>query len=312
MDFEAIVSEAVRLVNAGMTASDAVAKVWIDQGIPMKLYEDSKSKIYKSLGQSLGLSLVERAGDIAQAYDKLYNDKQLKQTIAKASSRLRTDVRKSVTEAIKTGKNQQAFARDIRNIAMSNDADTRGAIEKGLKQLYNTPLENQVKVIERRLKAGIKTDQLRQSYADLIKASENPDNLAKIIKQQDYALKAKLKSNAERIYNTESARATDIGDSEAIASDPDVKYVKIVLEKRNHHINDICDAVCDANPTGYGKGIYELKDAPALPLHPNCNCRKIPVYRVGKQGKTTSINDETNKLDIRPVEVAKRPIIQKL
>lgn len=82
---------------------------------------------------------------------------------------------------------------------------------------------------------------------------------------------------SERIARTESARV----DTQATINSLErygYEYCKWHAEPK---ACDICQEIAQANPTGYGRGIYEVDKVPFLPAHPNCRCG-IGAYWVEK------------------------------
>lgn len=282
--WEALIADVINRVKHGAVAADAVDRAWKAWHVPDTMYSYTKSMLYNALAESLGVKMVSAAGGIEVCYSKLMDDRTIRQQVATTSARMRQDMARQVKDALKTGEGLWETSRRIREDAMDAGADSGTAAELGLKELYNSPLEEQAKVIARRLQGGIKTDQLRYSYEKLLDAAETLDPET-LLKQQEYTLKAKLKQQGERIYRTEKARAIDAAKREQIASDPHVKMVRVVLES-GHSTADICDAIATAD-SGYGPGVYPLNAAPQLPLHPNCECRLRPVYIAPKRTAST-------------------------
>lgn len=296
VDIESIISQVLSSVTSGKTVEKAVDEAWSSNGLTLKIYEETKAEIYKSINKELGVSAVRSMGGIDSAYSTLMKDNDIRAQIVKSSQRMKADIVKQVKSSIKNAKGIWETSRDIRNVSLLRGADTGGVIEQGLKKLYSTSFQDQAKVIERRLKAGIKSEQLKYSYDKLLTEIEKDGGTGviteELLKQQAYTLRNKIRNNAERIAKTEKSRAINAARVERYKNDEDVKLVKVVLEKRSHHIEDICDVVCSAD-CGYGKGVYPLNKSPMLPLHPNCNCRLMPVYNNnGKQIK--SVTDATN------------------
>lgn len=313
LKWDALIEDVIRRVKRGQIAADAVDAAWEAWHMPAEMYSYSKELLYKEMAHQFGVQYAE--GVAAKAWGQLMNDATVRRQIAQASQRMRTDLKNEIGKALESGKGLWETSRDIRDLALEGGADSGTAAELGLKRLYKTPLEEQAKRISKRLEGGIKTDQLRYSYEKLVEAAETLDP-ATLIKQQEYTLKAKLKSHGERLHRTESARARHAATSEKIAQDPHVQLVRVVLEARHHHTADICDAVCEAD-CGYGPGTYPLEACPALPLHPNCSCRAWPVYKVpaGKgptKSPQTALNEASESISITQTPVRFDRISRKL
>lgn len=82
---------------------------------------------------------------------------------------------------------------------------------------------------------------------------------------------------AERIARTESARV-DTDATLNMLKKNGYEYCKWHSE---YKACETCVAIAQANPTGYGQGVYEVDDVPYLPAHPNCRC-SISAYWVDK------------------------------
>lgn len=280
--YKSILKACVSAVRKGRTLADAVDVAWTEEDVPKQLYYRTKAVLVRDVAKQLGISTGDTAA-LEAAYIRTVNDTQLRVQIAVTSARMRADIKKEMQTAMKYQKGLWEASRDLRDLALEGGADSATAAERGLRDLYKSPLEEQARVIARRLDAGIKTDQLRYSYEKLLKSAETLDP-AKILKQQEYTMRAKLKQHGERIVQTEKARAIESANREVMANDERVQAVKIVIEKRHHHVSDICDAVCSAD-CGLGPGVYPLVSVPVLPLHPHCNCRSYPVYVLPKNAK---------------------------
>lgn len=80
---------------------------------------------------------------------------------------------------------------------------------------------------------------------------------------------------AERIARTESARV----DTDATLASLKKYGYKYCQWHDEYKACDSCVAIAQANPTGYGQGVYEIDDVPYLPNHPLCRC-SISAYWV--------------------------------
>ena len=131
----------------------------------------------------------------------------------------------------------------------------------------------------KRLIEQIKTAPLKASYKKLIDLLEKETD--KAFKQAIHtALTEKTRFYALRIAETETFRAVNFAQFRDFLANDEVQFVKFELSSL-HKKRDICDFYANLD-LGYGRGIYPKNEARALPLHPFCRCKYVPVYRVRK------------------------------
>lgn len=109
--------------------------------------------------------------------------------------------------------------------------------------------------------------ELEKQLSRVLISGENPKATAK----EFYKHMAKGVSNtraaAERIARTESARCQTQATLESF-KEYDVKYCRWIAEPR---ACVVCKEIASHN-SGYGTGVYLVKNVPTLPQHPNCRC----------------------------------------
>lgn len=268
MNYDKLFSELVEMVRNGKPASLAIDEIWSKYKIPDGMYEYTKKLIFDEIAKGFG-SLKSDPTKLAEMYSKSFDDLSLRKQIAKTSARMRQDLATQVNQSIKSLESLHETTRKMRNQAINMGADSGTAAEMGLRELYKSPWGEQARRLQRRVDSGIKRDQLRHSYENLIDKIENEASPEKMLKAREYAMKAKLKQHATRVVETERAQAISTMEVEKMANDSDVKLVKVELEERNHSITDICDSIAESD-CGYGKGIYPLSKVPKPPFHPHC------------------------------------------
>lgn len=121
----------------------------------------------------------------------------------------------------------------------------------------------------------------------------SPEKLAKKVKS-DFGSTA---YQAQRVINTEVARATTAAQTESYKASGVVNRVMwdAALE----------DSTCDECAALDGK-IFDIDDAPDLPLHPNCRCALIPVIdgwqpTEKRENEVASETDEKRVIDYTSV-----------
>ena len=86
--------------------------------------------------------------------------------------------------------------------------------------------------------------------------------------------------NVQRLVRTEASyifnRASMQGYLEA-----GLQKVEFLLERDNTTCS-ICKELASKD-TGYGKGIYDLQNAPRIPQHPQCRCTYVPIVDIPQQ-----------------------------
>jgi hypothetical protein len=275
---KAIAAEIEVALTEGLTPSLAVERAWATVSVPNELYKAVKKEVWASIGKIFNVD----SEDFLKAWRRV-NDADVRRWVAKASQRMRINVRAGIEKSLKEGEAVRAAAARI------GDSASPQAIRREIAVLKSSPITaQQAKSLENRIRAGVKGEGLRAKYLDVIKVANDPEKVKKQIK---YAAQEAARSQAERIVRTEMERAYYAARTQKIANDPDAKYVQIKLSS-THNISDICNAVAAAD-VGFGPGIYPLDKAPVLPLHPNCGCRLYPVY-VNKGVQVTSSENAIN------------------
>lgn len=120
--------------------------------------------------------------------------------------------------------------------------------------------------------ARLKTKPLKAAYMDVLEA-KNDRQLEKALKT---ALEERARYYALRIAATEEHRAYTLASVSDMIRD-NVEYVKWTLSPR-HSIPCVCEYWANLD-TGYGNGVYEMRNAP-MPVyssHPFCQCKLLPT-----------------------------------
>jgi hypothetical protein len=139
---------------------------------------------------------------------------------------------------------------------------------------------------------ALKTDALRAAYLELldaINATEKGVGADYLDKKLWVAFNEKARYLANRIAQTELARAIADRRAKEFMLDSDLEYVQWRMSP-THPEYDICDYFAGLDSYGLGKGVYPKALAPNPPAHPHCRCRLS--VRLDLTGKT--IADKPN------------------
>lgn len=109
--------------------------------------------------------------------------------------------------------------------------------------------------------------ELEKQLSRVLISGENPKATAKEFYKHMAKDVGNMRAAAERIARTESARCQTQATLESF-KEYDVKYCRWIAEPR---ACDICKEIASRS-SGYGRGVYPVKDVPELPQHPNCRC----------------------------------------
>ncbi len=109
--------------------------------------------------------------------------------------------------------------------------------------------------------------ELEKQLSRVLISGENPKATAEEFYKHITKGVGNMRAAAERIARTESARCQTQATLESF-KEYGVKYCRWIAEPR---ACDICKEIASRS-SGYGRGVYPVKDVPTLPQHPNCRC----------------------------------------
>lgn len=109
--------------------------------------------------------------------------------------------------------------------------------------------------------------ELEKQLSRVLISGENPKATAKEFYKHMTKDVGNMRAAAERIARTESARCQTQATLESF-KECDVKYCRWIAEPR---ACVMCKEIA-SHSSGYGRGVYPVKDVPTLPQHPNCRC----------------------------------------
>lgn len=156
------------------------------------------------------------------------------------------------------------------------EGSARAYLPKALRELTANPAARQSlqQVLEQmQAQAGrLKSEALKAGYMELLDAWAKGRGREVLQKRLWVAQREKTRYMADRIAQTELARAYTDRVAGQIMADETVEVVQVRLNPR-HPLPDICDLHAKANLWGLGPGIYPKAKAPKPPFHPHCWCR---------------------------------------
>jgi len=118
----------------------------------------------------------------------------------------------------------------------------------------------------------LKTAPLRAGYMEALTAWENGAAEKVLRRTLDVAVREKTRYFANRIAQTEIARAYQKQRAAELMGNARSTVVEVRMDP-SHPLTDICDLHAKADLHGLGPGIYPKKEAPLPPYHPFCRCR---------------------------------------
>ncbi len=166
---------------------------------------------------------------------------------------------------------QDGIARPLEGVA-------RAQLPKALRELTASPGARQslgALLVQAQQQAGrLKSEALKAGYLQLLKDWESGKGKEVLQERLGVAVREKTRYMANRIAQTELARAHQTKLAERIMQDDGIDVVQVRVNP-NHPMPDICDLHARANLFGLGPGLYPKAKAPRPPFHPYCWCRLV-------------------------------------
>lgn len=152
----------------------------------------------------------------------------------------------------------------------------RASLPKALRELTADPAARQTlaSLVERGQKqaARLKTRALRAGYTEALDAWAAGAGQAALKRKLEVAQREKNRYFADRIAQTELARAHQAQVAADLMTDDTIDVVQVRINPA-HPKADICDLHARADLWGLGPGNYPKARAPRPPFHPHCWCR---------------------------------------
>lgn len=158
------------------------------------------------------------------------------------------------------------------------EGPARAQLPKDLRELTQNPGPRQdlTLLLEQmqRQAARLKSEPLKAAYLELLEKWAQGNGQEELAKRLWVAEREKTRYMADRIAQTELARAYTDRVAGQIMQDDTIEVVQIKLNPR-HPLPDICDLHAKADLWGLGPGLYPKAKAPKPPFHPHCWCRLV-------------------------------------
>lgn len=183
----------------------------------------------------------------------------------------------------------------------------RAKLPKALRELAADPGSRkglaQVIAGGRAQAARLKSAPLRAAYTEALDAWEAGAARGTLQRKLRVAQEEKNRFFAQRIAQTELARAHQAQVAAELMADPELDVVQVVLNPA-HPKADICNLHARADLWGLGPGRYPKAKAPRPPFHPFCWCKLKPRYSATADGAARVPGAEAAYLRSLPVEQA--------
>ena len=202
---------------------------------------------------------------------------------------------KTIEAAIKNGGSVMTLAKELFDGYGHDHVIPKQEIPKFMGKLVALSKDYQGNAFKRALRDAqrnidkLSTQGLKAAYNGIIGAISK-GNEEMVDKAIYVATQEKARYFAERIARTEKARAYMDGVMYQYANDPDCIAFKWKLSSR-HPCDDICDLYAHADLWSMGEGIFPKDKVPSLPVHPNCMCRLVPVFKGSSRLKSETPKD---------------------
>ena len=134
--------------------------------------------------------------------------------------------------------------------------------------------------------------ELEKQLSRVLISGENPKATAKEFYKHMTKAVGNMRAVAERIARTESARCQTQATLESFKQ-YDVKYCRWIAEPR---ACVVCKKIA-SHSSGYGSGVYPVKDVPELPQHPNCRCA-LSAHWIDEDKQNAAKPAKVNKVNI--------------
>lgn len=152
----------------------------------------------------------------------------------------------------------------------------RAELPKALRSLTEDPTARReltaLQVRGQQQAARVKSEALRAAYSEAFKAWEDGAGAEALQRKLEIAQREKNRFFANRIAQTELARAHQAQVARELMDDELTTVVQVKMNPA-HPRTDICDLHASADLWGLGPGCYPKEKAPAPPFHPFCWCR---------------------------------------
>lgn len=152
----------------------------------------------------------------------------------------------------------------------------RSKLPAALRKLTADPADRaalqQVYEQGQRYAATLKTEPLKAAYMQALETWKKGKSQEALKRSLDMAHREKTRQHANRIAQTEVARAHQDAVAREFMADDTIEVVQVVLSAAHPRV-DICDLHGRADLFGLGRGCYPKAKAPKPIYHPFCRCK---------------------------------------
>jgi len=198
------------------------------------------------------------------------------------------EIRRDIKAGFKASQSVAKIAQDLRDSGFSkaklpgylkditDSARTTAQLAHDSKEYLK--FKRQLNIAQKRINRLVDPDTstLRRAYQDIIDKSTTYSKQS-YDKTVSYAIKAKQKSQTERLVRNEEVRAYTQAATDDLKADTDAIGWRWILDTEN--ACPLCDAKATQDGYGMGEGGYPKRITPEIPLHPGCRCSLEKIYR---------------------------------
>jgi hypothetical protein len=183
------------------------------------------------------------------------------------------------------------YAHDARKLALElyegygfRESETLNPKVRLPKYLDDAALNREMDALLARIQAAkLKTAPLRAAYLEALDKILKGKGEKAIKKALQTAVEERYRYFANRIAQTELARAQNDRIARELMADDEVEVVRFQMSVTHPEI-DVCDLFAHQNAYGLGPGLYPKARAPRPPVHPFCRCGIVPVRGASASG----------------------------
>ena len=287
-DMEKVV---LHYLNKGISPEKAVAKAFAKFDFEENITEAIKDTQLKAVGVGLGVETVNNSvvakalntswsGDGVTFSERLHGTaKEMREAMVKTiADQLKLNA--SVKETAKALYDGYGYGKVIKPQEIPDYLNKIVSFARH-SELTDTDRANLLKMVRQTTgkveSLGDNASALKTAYKGVLKAVENGSEKA-LQKAVDVAINEKSRWVAERIARTEAARAYFDGFATKWGKDDMCIAYKWNLGTA-HDIVDECDMYAEADLFNLGEGIFPKDQVPECPVHPNCLCQLMPVFK---------------------------------
>jgi len=147
------------------------------------------------------------------------------------------------------------------------------------------------RVIARGQVASIKTPALKAAYMQALDEVENGAGMDRLDKAMKVALEERQRYYANRIAQTELARAYSDEKAREFMAEKSLTVLQWRMSVTHPRV-DICDLHANLNKYNLGSGCYPKELAPKPPAHPHCRCKLVPRWDLDAANSKTRAKAE--------------------